>query len=148
MWLHILPNKLPNTSTLDGCDNAAGWLLNSYDYKWLTLHWCSPLSSPSRHTNSHCVLNNCTKNTYSLYWQPEYSFNVSSFESKIFETCQFLSHCHTHHFHYQWGCSIGFQRFRLAIYCIKMHSLVLDINSLTSSPFHIQLIVSDLQDIR
>jgi hypothetical protein len=37
VWLAIFPSKPANTSFLDGCDYAAGRLLNRYDYKSLTL---------------------------------------------------------------------------------------------------------------
>ena len=93
------------------------------------------------------MLKNCTKNAYSLYWQPVYSFNVISFESKIIEKSQFLSYHYTRHLHEQWRRSIAFQRFRPAIYGITLHALVLDIYSLTSSPFLIQLILLDFHDV-
>ena len=46
VWLSIFPTKPANTSSLDGCDCAAWWLLNRYDYKSLKLRWHSPLSLP------------------------------------------------------------------------------------------------------
>jgi hypothetical protein len=140
MYHAIFPITTASTSCLDGCDYAAGCLLNGYHYKSLTLHWCSHLSSPKRHTNSNWGLNNCTKIAYRLYWQPVYRFYVLSFESKIFETSQFLSHHYTHHFHNEWCSCSAFQRYRPAIYGITIHALVLDTYSLTSSPFLTQLV--------
>jgi hypothetical protein len=146
VWLVILPTKTANTSSLDGCDYAAGWLLNGYDNIWVTLLWRSPLSSPLRPTNSHCVLNNCTQNAYSLYWQPEYCVYVLSFESKIIETSQFLNHHYTHHLRDKWHSYIRVQRFQPGIHGITITALFWDIHSPTSSPFLIQLILFDFHD--
>jgi len=115
--------------------------------KSLKLCWHSPLSSPYRHPNSHWALNNCTKIAYSLHWQPVYHFYVLSFESKIFETSQFLSHHHTHHLHDEWRKSTTFQRFQPAIYSVQIHAQVLDIYSPTSSPVLIKLILLDFHDV-
>ena len=116
--------------------------------KLLTLRWRSPLSSPSRHTNSHWVLNNFSSNPYSLFWQLVYGFYVLSFKSKIFETSQFLSQHYTRHLHDEWHLSMAFQRFRPAISHINIHALVLDIYNVTSSPFIIQFILLDFNDVR
>jgi len=41
LLLAIFTTKPANTTSLNGCDYAAGWLLNGSDYKWLTLRWGS-----------------------------------------------------------------------------------------------------------
>jgi hypothetical protein len=143
VWLAIFATKLATTSSFDGSNYAAGWLLNRHDYKSLALYWHLPLSLPLRPTNSYWVLKNCTKNAYSIYWQPVYSLIVLSFESNIFEKSQFLSHHYTGHWPDSWHRSIAFQRFWPEIYGITLHALVLDIHSLTSSPCLIQLIPLD-----
>jgi len=114
----------------------------------LTLHWCSPLSSPSRHTNSHWVLNNCTLYASGLFWQPVYRFYVLSIEFKIFKTSQFLSDHYTRHGHAEWHRSIAYQRFRRGIYSIETHALVLDIYSSMFWPFDIQFVLLGFDDVR
>jgi len=98
-------------------------------------------------TNSYWVLNNCTQNAYNLYWQPIDCFYALSFESKSFKTFQFLSHHDTHHLIDEWHRFIACQRFRPAISGIKIHPLVLDIYSLMSTPFLIQLILLDFHNV-
>jgi len=115
--------------------------------KSLMLRWHSPMSSPQKHTYSHWVLNNCAYNPYSLFWQSVYRIYVLSCDSKIFETSQFLSHHHTPNLHHEWYKSIAIQRFWPAIYRIKIHQLISNINSATSSPFLIQLILLDFHHV-
>jgi len=93
------------------------------------------------------VHTNCTENAYSLYWQPVYRFYVLLLESKIFNPSQFLSHHSTRHSHDKWLSSLAFQRFRPAIYSIKLDVQVSDIDSPTSSPFLIQLLLLDFHDV-
>ena len=147
VWLVIFPTKPANTSSLDGYDYAARWLLNRHDDKLLILHWRSPLSIFQRPTNSHWVLNKGKQNAYSLSWQPVYRFYEVSFESEIFEKSLFVSDHHTHHLHDSWCRSIAFQFFRPGIYNITLHVLGSVIYGLTSSAFLLQLILRNFHNL-
>jgi hypothetical protein len=88
-----------------------------------------------------------TKYAYSLYWQPVYSAYVISFESKILGNVRLLSHHDKRHLHDWWCMSVAFQHFRSANDGKALHVLVLDIYSLSSSSFLIQLILLQFHDV-
>ena len=68
---------------------------------------------------------NWTTNAYSYYWQPVCHFYVLAFQSKLFETSQFLSHHYTHYLHDKKRRSITYQHFQPGIYGINIREQVL-----------------------
>jgi len=66
---------------------------------------------------------------------------------KSFETSQFVSRHYSHHLNEKWRTPIAFQHFRPAIYYIKIHPLIIDIDSPTITRMFIQLILLDFHDV-
>jgi len=93
------------------------------------------------------MLNNCTKNGYSDYWQPMYRIYVLSRESVSFNASQFQSHHNTGFLNEEWRRHTAFQCFQTAIYSILIYPAVFEIYSLTSLPLLIQFLLLDFHDI-
>jgi len=85
--------------------------------------------------------------SYRHYWHLILHLYVLSFASRSFVTSQFLINCFPHYLSERWCGPITFRRFRPAICGMYIISLVFGKYSSTFSPFLVQLLLLDFQDI-
>jgi len=85
--------------------------------------------------------------SYTHYWPPVLRLYVLSFASRSLVTAQFLINCYLRYLSEKWRGPITFPRFRPAIDGMRFISLVFGKYSLTSSPFHIQLLLLDYHGV-